>query len=227
MRHPTVGPLPGGLFLSLLAVAAVATADDTVTLTASQAGDDEREDGGGACPHETKFVAGTAGTALHLKVGGETYGCDSEWAASLEFELGAIPPRQPVLAATLVVRKTGYSDDSEGFPYVGAFAYAATGAPTTVDRADLTPDTALDVVMPTAANTDLGFDVTAAVQALVASGAARAGFLLAGVFSEVGYEDWISIGGKAYALPPRLVVVHAGPVPAEPLSWSAVKARYR
>lgn len=227
MRLPVAHPSFCGLILPLLILGAVAAADDTVTLTAAQAGDDEREEGAGACPRETKFVAGAASTALHLKVGGDTYGCDSEWATSLEFELGAIPPRQPVLAATLVVRKTGYSDDSEGFPYVGAFAYAATGAPTTVDRADLTPDTALDVVMPTAANTDLGFDVTAAVQALVAAGAARAGFLLAGVFSEAGYEDWISIGGKAYALPPRLVVVHAGPVPAEASSWSAVKARYR
>lgn len=209
----------------LLATAAAAA--DTVTIAPLQSGDDEREDGAGACPQETKFTAGTISAALHLKVGGEAAGCDSEWATSLEFGLDAVPAQQPVISAVLTVRKTGYSDDSEGFPYVGVFAYPATGAPVTVDRDELTPDTALDVVFPSSANVDLNFDVTAAVQNLVDAGAARAGFLLAGVYSEVGYEDWISVGGAGYAVPPRLVVVYEGTVPTSAGSWSSIKAAYR
>ncbi|MBA4377470.1 MAG: hypothetical protein C0395_02230 [Gemmatimonas sp.] len=211
----------------LLVIAAAAAASDTVTIPPLQCGDDEREYGAGACPQETKFTAGTVSTALHLKVGGEAAGCDSEWATSLEFGLETVPAQQPVVSAVLVVRKTGYSDDSEGFPYVGVFAYPATGAPVSVGRDELTPDTMLDVVFPSSANVDLSFDVTAAVQALVDAGAARAGFLLAGVYSEVGYEDWISVGGMAYAVPPRLVVVYEGTVAAPAGSWSAVKAAYR
>ncbi|MDO9171516.1 MAG: hypothetical protein Q7W29_06765 [bacterium] len=210
-----------------LALAATAAASDTVTIAPLQCGDDEREEGAGACPQETKFTAGIVSTALHLKVGGEAAGCDSEWATSLEFGLEAVPAQQPVVSAVLIVRKTGYSDDSEGFPYVGVFAYPATGAPVTVGRDELTPDTMLDVVFPSSANVDLSFDVTAAVQSLVDAGAARAGFLLAGVYSEVGYEDWISVGGTAYAVPPRLVVVYEGTVAAPADSWSAVKAAYR
>ena len=211
----------------LLVIAAAAAASDTVTIPPLQCGDDEREYGAGACPQETKFTAGTVSTALHLKVGGEAAGCDSEWATSLEFGLETVPAQQPVVSAVLVVHKTGYSDDSEGFPYVGVFAYPATGAPVSVGRDELTPDTVLDVVFPSSANVDLSFDVTAAVQALVDAGAARAGFLLAGVYSEVGYEDWISVGGMAYAVPPRLVVVYEGTVAAPAGSWSAVKAAYR
>ncbi len=211
----------------LLALAAPAAASDTVTIPPQQCGDDEREFGAGACPQETKFTAGTVSTAPHLKVGGEAAGCDSEWATSLEFALDAVPAQQPVVSAVLTVRKTGYSDDSEGFPYVGVFAYPATGAPLTVGRDELTPDTVLDVVFPSSANVDLSFDVTAAVQELVAGSAPRAGFLLAGVFSEVGYEDWISVGGTTYAIPPRLVVVYEGAIATHSGSWSAVKAAYR
>jgi len=211
----------------LVALAATVAASDTVTIPPLQSGDDEREFGSGACPQETKFTAGTVSTAPHLKVGGEAAGCDSEWATSLEFALDAVPAQQPVVSAVLTVRKTGYSDDSEGFPYVGVFAYPATGAPVTVGRDELTPDTALDVVFPSSANVDLSFDVTAAVQVLVDAGAARAGFLLAGVYSEVGYEDWISVGGATYAFPPRLVVVYEGTVPTNEAGWSSVKAAYR
>ena len=82
-------------------------------------------------------------------------------------------------------------------------------------RDDLTPETALDIAYPSAANTDLSFDVTAAVQAWVNAGAAKAGLLLAPVYSEIGYEDWISVGGCGYAAPPRLIVVHEGAVADE------------
>ncbi len=211
----------------LIVIAATSSASDTATIPPLQCGDDEREESAGACLQETKFTAGTVSTALHLKIGGEAAGCDSEWATSLEFSLDAVPAQQPVISATLTVRKTGYSDDSEGFPYVGVFDYPATGEPVSVDRNALSPDTMLDVVFPSSANVDLSFDVTAAVQDLVAGGAARAGFLLAGVYSEVGYEDWISVGGTAYAIPPRLVIVYEGTVAAQSGSWSTIKAAYR
>lgn len=212
--------------LLLLLSIGVARADET-TLNPLQCGDDEREDAGGTCLQETAFTAGTVSGALHLKVGGEAAGCNSEWAVSLEFDLGPLPQQQAIVSATLVVRKTGYSDDSQGFAYLGAFAYPATGSPVAVARADLTPETALDVLYPSAANTDLSFDVTAAVQELASHGGTRAGLLLAGVYSEVGYEDWISVGGTAYPVPPRLVVVTEGAVATERASWSGLKGRYR
>lgn len=192
-----------------------------------QCGDDEREDAGGTCSNEPDFLAGQNSTALHLKVGGEARGCDSEWAASFEFDLASLRAGLQIFAATLIVRKTGYSDDSEGFTYVGAFDYAATGGPVAVPRAALAPETALDIVYPSAANTDLHFDVTAAVQTWVAAGASRTGLLLAGVYSEVGYETWISVGGANSYAPPRLVVQHEGSVARAAAPWSAVKSIYR
>jgi hypothetical protein len=198
-----------------------------VTLSPALCGHDERVEGVGACPVETAFTAGVASTDLHLKVGGEAWGCDSEWAASFEFDLEALPAGAEVYIATLVVRKTGYSDDSQGFTYLGAFAYDPTGIGVPVERAALTPETAHDIAYPSAANTDLSFDVTGAVQAWVNAGAARAGLLLAPVYPEVGYEDWISVGGCGYAVPPRLVVVHEGAVPDASSSWSDLKALYR
>lgn len=211
----------------LVLLAAGAAAADQMTLGPLQCGDDERVDGGGSCPQETAFTAGTVSTAYHLKVGGDAYGCNSEWAASLEFGLDALPPGVALVSATLVVRKTGYSDDSQGFFYLGAFAYPATGSPVAVERDDLTPETMLDVVYPPAANVDLSFDVTAAVQAVLGGESGRVGLLLAGVYSEAGYEDWISVGGATYAVPPRLVVEYQATVDAQAWSWSRVKGAYR
>jgi len=203
-----------------------ATADET-SLTLLQCGDDEREDAGGTCLQETEFLAGTTSTALHLKVGGEAWGCDSEWATSLEFDLGPLHPGLQIFSATLIIRKTGYSDDSQGFFYLGVFPYTATGAPVPVPRSALTPETTLDIAYPTAANIDLSLDVTAAVAQWVADGESRAGFLLAGVYSEVGYEDWISVGGAGYAFPPRLFVSHEGAIGTVATPWTAVKTLYR
>lgn len=219
----SLSALPGALFLLW---ASGATATET-TLSPALCGHDERVEGVGACPVETAFLAGAPSADLHLKVGGEAWGCDSEWAASFEFDLDTLPAGAEVYIATLVVRKTGYSDDSQGFAYLGAYAYDPTGAGVPVARDDLTPETALAIAYPSAANTDLAFDVTAAVQAWVAAGAARAGLLLAPVYPEVGYEDWISIGGCGYAAPPRLIVVHEGAVPEAAPSWSDLKASYR
>lgn len=222
MRHAHMA-----LVALLVLLAAGAAAADQMTLGPLQCGDDERVDGGGSCQQETAFTAGTVSTAYHLKVGGDSYGCNSEWATSLEFGLDALPPHAALVSATLVVRKTGYSDDSQGFFYLGAFAYPATGAPVAVEREDLTPETMLDVVYPPAANVDLSFDVTAAVQAVLDGESGRTGLLLAGVYSEAGYEDWISIGGATYVVPPRLVVEYQATVDAQTRSWSQVKSAYR
>lgn len=215
--------LPAAMTL-YLAVPAHAT---ELTLAPTLCGHDEREQGAGSCLVETAFKAGVPSADLHLKVGGESAGCDSEWAASFEFDLGALPSGAQVYGATLIVRKTGYSDDSQGFAYLGAFGYEPSAGEVTVERADLTPETALDIRYPSAANTDLAFDVTAALQDLVSRGGAKAGLMLAPVYSEIGYEDWISVGGCGYAVPPRLVVVHEGAVRDEPSSWSRLKANYR
>lgn len=197
------------------------------TLAPALCGHDEREDGVTGCLQEAHFRAGLASPDLHLKVGGEAWGCDSEWATALEFDLGPLPTGAPVLGAVLVVRKTGYSDDSQGFAYLGAYAYEATGAEVLLARDDLTPDTALSIAYPPAANVDLAFDVTAAVQAWVNAGRARGGLLLAPVYPENGYEDWISVGGCGYAVPPRLVVTCEGVVGGESSTWSDLKAAWR
>ena len=229
MRRQTsasiLATLASGLFATCLLVTAATAVEETLAPTLC--GHDEREEGAGACPQETVFKAGVPGAELHLKIGGEAWGCDSEWATSLEFDLGGLPVGAEVYIATLVVRKTGYSDDSEGFTYLGAYAYDPTGSEVLLARDDLTPETALDIAYPSAANTDLSFDVTAAVQAWLNAGTAKAGLLLAPVYSEIGYEDWISVGGCGYALPPRLVIVHEGAVVDESTSWSDLKANYR
>jgi len=215
-----------GLISGVTLVIAHAAFADVVTYLPLQSGDDERVDASGACPREARFDAGTVSGELHLKIGGDTAGCDSEWATSVEFDLSAAPSRA-VSAATLLIRKTGYSDDSQGFAAIGAFAYPATGSVVTVERDDLTPDTALSIVYPSAANVDLAFEVTAAIQDLLLEGRTRAGLLLAGVYSEVGYEDWISVGSKSYVIPPRLVVTFELPIGIESSSWSASKRLYR
>ncbi len=227
MRRQTSLLLPAILAAGLMVAGPGATDAIAVevTLAPTLCGHDEREEGAGACPQEADFKAGVSGADLHLKIGGEAWGCDSEWATSLEFDLGGLPMGAEVYIATLVVRKTGYSDDSEGFTYLGAYAYDPTGSEVLLD--DLTPETALDIAYPSAANTDLSFDVTAAVQAWLNAGTAKAGLLLAPVYSEIGYEDWISVGGCGYALPPRLVIVHEGAVVDESMSWSDLKANYR
>ncbi|MBK6733727.1 MAG: hypothetical protein IPG61_06495 [bacterium] len=229
MRRQTSLLLPAILAAGLMVAGPGATDAIAVevTLAPTLCGHDEREEGAGACPQEADFKAGVSGADLHLKIGGEAWGCDSEWATSLEFDLGGLPMGAEVYIATLVVRKTGYSDDSEGFTYLGAYAYDATGSEVLLARDDLTPETALDIAYPSAANTDLSFDVTAAVQAWLNAGTAKAGLLLAPVYSEIGYEDWISVGGCGYALPPRLVIVHEGDVVDESTSWSDLKANYR
>lgn len=198
-----------------------------LTLAPTLCGHDEREEGTAGCPVETAFKAGVPSATLHLQSGGDTAGCNSEWAACFEFDLGAVPAGAPVDRATLLVRKTGYSDDAQGFAYLGVFAYAPTGAEVALERDDLTADTALDILYPPAANVDLALDVTAAVAARVGDGVAKLGLLLAPVYSEIGYEDWISVGGCAYMVPPRLVVAFQGAVAVEATSWSGLKARYR
>jgi hypothetical protein len=203
-----------------------ATLAQTVTYLPVQCGHDEREEGGGGCPNESSFIAGIPSGELHLKVGGETAGCNSEWAGSIEFDLTNVPSRA-VTSATLIVRKTGYSDDSQGFAYIGCYAYDATGAAVVVEREDLDLDAALSILYPPAANVDLAFDVTSAIQALVEDGGTLAGLLLAGVYSEIGYETWISIGGKSYPFPPRLVVEFERTIGVTALPWSGCKQLYR
>jgi hypothetical protein len=210
----------------LVSVWSAVAGAQSITFLPVQSGDDEREGGGGGCADESSFDAGTVSASLQLKIGGETAGCNSEWAASIEFDLTSAPSHA-VRSAILVVRKTGYSDDSQGFAYIGSFAYNATGSIVPVEREDLSPDTALSILYPPAANVDLAFDVTPAIQALLASGGRRAGLLLAGVYSEIGYEDWITIGSKSYSIPPRLIVEFERPIDVHSIVWAEFKQLFR
>jgi hypothetical protein len=199
----------------------------TLNLGPTLCGESEREFAPAPCLEELSFLAGVPSGELNLRVGGNAYGCDSEWASGFEFDLAIVPPGQIIASATLVVHKTGYADDAQGFPYIGAFTYGVAGAPVVVPRDDLDPDTALDILYPPVANVDLFFDVTAAVQELIHEAAATAGFLVAGIFSEAGYHNHIFVGGCANTYPPRLEIVYNAPVAAERASWSSLKALYR
>ncbi len=210
-----------------LLMAAAAAQAFTVTLNAAISGHDERQDAPSPCLQETAFLAGQDLPDTDLKVGGNAYGCDSEWAASFEFDLASLPLHETVVDAVLTVTKTGYADDAQGFFYLGAFYFPTTGTPIPVPRANLTPTTALDILYPPTTNTAMNFDVTAAVRDLVDGGTGRAGFLLAGVNSEAGYEDWISVGGAGSSQPPQLVITLTDVVADEASSWSRIKGLYR
>lgn len=207
--------------LLLLALRAAPAAE--FVLPAAACGDDVREE----CNADPDFLAGASSTASQLFVGGTAYGCAREWATSCEFDLAAVPADLDLQSAVFTVRKTGYADDAQGLFYLGLFTYAATGAPVSVPRDDLDPQTALGVVWLTAVNGDLDFDVTALVRDALDDGDARLGLLLAGVFSEAGYEDWITIGGATHAQPPRLTLTYAGAVGNEARTWSEVKGLFR
>ncbi len=198
-----------------------------LSLEATLSGHDEREDGAAGCLQEAAFSVGLPSSQPNLRVGGEAAGCDSEWAAFFEFDLNTVPATEQIYSATLVVRKTGYSDDSQGFAYIGAFPYLASGEELLVPREDLDPQTALDIVYPSAVNGDLSFDVTSVIQDWVAHGADRAGLLLAGIYSEAGYEDWISVGGHGSTAPPRLEIQYQSTVGSHPMSLSSIKAGFR
>jgi len=211
----------------ILGLAAGTSGAVTLTLGPTLCGESEREFAPAPCLEEPAFQAGVPTAELNLKVGGNAYGCDSEWAAGFEFDLATAPAGQVIVSATLVVHKTGYADDAQGFPYIGAFSYTASGAPVPVPRDDLDPDTALDIMYPPVANVDLFFDVTATVQELIDDSAPLAGFLVAGIYSEAGYHNHIFVGGCANTSPPRLEIVFNAPVATEGASWSTLKALYR
>ena len=221
MSRHRITTLVRAAFALTLSAAAPAGATEEFTAPLLQAGEDERVEGVGACPVEPDFAAGTVSTAYSLHVGGNAWGCDSEWGASAEFDLTAFNPGQTILAAELVVRKTGHE---EGLPYVAAFGYAATGGEVPLPRADLDMYSALDIVAPGQANVDLHFTVTGHVQDLIVDGAARAGLFVCGVYSEVGRMDRIYVGGAPHAYPPRLVITTEGPVGGETSTWGGIKA---
>lgn len=215
----------GGLILAGVASGAQGA---TLVLPAQLGGEDERVDAPDPCPQEAAFVAGIATAATSLRVGGNSYGCDSEWAACLQFDLGEIPTGQQIESARLVVRKTGYADGAAGFAIVGAFPYLVGAGSVLVPRDDLSTETALAIVSPPAANVDLEFVVTGAVQNLLDDGDFSAGFLLCGVYNEAGYLDSITVGNTTNAVPPRLVVEYQeGSVPVSSGDWSSLKALFR
>lgn len=213
------------VLLAILALsAAAAGAVETYSAPLLLAGEDERIDGVGTCPQEDAFLAGTASTALSLNVGGNAWGCDSEWGVAAEFDLTAFLGGPAVLAAEFVVRKTGHE---EGLPYVAVYGYLADGTPVLLPRDDLDEFSALDIRAPGVANVDQTFTVTGHVQDLLAGGATRAGFFLCGVFSEAGRMDRIYVGGASHAFPPRLILTVEGTVAAERSTWSGIKSVYR
>ena len=223
-RIPT---LAGAVTLALvLSGPALAQLDITADLLGT--GHEEREDAGGLCPSEPAFIAGVHDAVAQLQAGGDSAGCDSEWAAFAEFDFFAVGSGGLVEAAILHLRYTGYGDDAMGLPYIGVFGYAYAGGPVVLPRDDLDPQSALAVFAPTGVtNVDIAIDVTDHVADLVEQEVFRTGFLVCGAYSEVGYNDLVYFGGAGHAHPPRLVVTVTNPVPARPLGWSALKSAYR
>lgn len=192
------------------------------------AGDDERVEGAVGCLNETDFIAGVPSAASQLRVGGNGYGCDSEWGAHAEFDFTAIGASGVVMAASLTVRYTGYGDDAAGLPYIGLYDYPYAGGPVALPRADLDGFSGLAVFAPTSAtNVDFTFDVTEEITALIADETFQAGFFFCGAFNEAGYNDLVYFGGSSHPYPPRLVITTARPVASRQVSWGAVKAEYR
>lgn len=218
-----------GFLVAALALSGIGTAGAvTITLTATAGDHDERGDGGGLCPLEDAFLLGGSASAASLQVGGNAWGCDSEWAASFRFDLNGIDTGAEIEQALLVVRKTGYADDSSGFPYIGAYAFTPGATPVEILRADLTPTTAQDVLLPGAPNVDLEFDVTGAVQDFVDDASPEAGLLLCGIYNEAGYHDFIYVGNIGHTYPPRLIIEYTeGTVPSRRFSFDAIKSLYR
>lgn len=191
-------------------------------------GHEEREDGGGTCLHEPAFIAGVYDAVTQLQAGGDNAGCDSEWAAFAEFDFSVVGEDGIVESATLHLRYTGYGDDAMGLPYVGVFGYTYAGGPVILPRDDLEARSALAVFAPTSVtNVDIAVDVTSYVADLAGQQTFRAGFLVCGAFSEVGYNDLVYFGGAGHVHPPRLVITVTSPVPAQPRSWGAVKSAHR
>lgn len=216
------------LILAVALAVAGSAAASNLTLTAVAGDHDERVDGVDPCPRETSFLLGGASSETILQVGGNAWGCDSEWAASFRFDLDLLATGSQIDEALLIVRQTGYADDSSGFPYLGAFTFTPGDAPVEVPRADLTPETALDVLMPSSVNGDLQFDVTGVIQTLVDDAQPAAGLLLCGIYDESGYHDFIYVANTGSAYPPRLHIIYTeGAVPIDELSFDAVKSLYR
>lgn len=208
----------------LLTVPAVAA---ELVLPVDRCADDRREDAAPPCVVDPDFTAGGSSAAGQLQIGGTAYGCDAEWAASVEFDLTVLPADLEIESAVLTVRKTGHADDAAGLFYLALFSYTATGTPVSVPRDDLDPDTALSISMAPTANVSLDYDVTTDLRAQIDHGAERAGWLLAGVYSEAGYEDWITVAGFGHAAAPVLTVTYAGAVGAGTTGWSELKNDFR
>ena len=195
-----------------------AAAQVDVTADLLGTGHEEREDAGGLCPSEQAFTAGVYDAVVQLQAGGDSAGCDSEWAAFAEFDFSAVGAGGLVEAATLHLRYTGYGDDAMGLPYIGVFGYAWAGGPVVLPRDDLDPQSALAVFAPTSVtNVDIAVDVTGYVADLVEQEVFRTGFLVCGAYSEVGYNDLVYFGGAGYGNPPRLVITMTSPVPGSSL----------
>ena len=224
MYRRFLGPLLGLLIVAAGVPAAAQTYDAPLLGT----GDDERVDAAEPCASEPDFIAGQYTTAAQLQVGGNAWGCGSEWGACAEFDFAFVGAGNDVLSATLILRYTGYGDDAGGLPYLAIYAYDYAGGPVDLPRVDLDDHTALDIFALTGTtNVDVAIDVTDRINDLLADGIYRAGFFVCGVFSEVGYSDLVYFGGASHAHPPRLALETSLPVAAEPAPWGRVKALYR
>lgn len=188
----------------------------------------ERVDDGGECANDPNFVAGVYDAVTQLQVAGNSAGCDSEWGAFAEFDYADIGSGNVVLSATLVLRYTGYGDDTTGLPYVGVYGYEYAGGPVVLPRDQLTDQTALAIFAPTGTtNVDFELDVTDYVVDLVEEEIFQTGFFVCGVFSEVGYDTLVYFGGSSHAHAPRLIITTEDPVQNQRCSWGKVKALYR
>ena len=217
-----------GIAVLILTWSGPVLAQDNFGATLLGTGHDERVDGGDGCLNEADFVVGQYENLTQLQAGGNGYGCDSEWGAFAEFDFSLLPENSVISSAALTLRYTGYGDDAAGLPYLAIYGYDYGGGAVNLPRATLNEQTALAIFTPTSAtNVDLTFDVTELVIELVLEQTWRTGFLVSGVFSEVGYNALVYFGGVGHAYPPRLVITTESPVAVDRHSWGTLKAVYR
>lgn len=216
-----------------LTAAAGAEAAQTVDVVAAADGPVERI-GDPLCDTEVGFLCMPGENRGRLAVAGSAgfeengeYHCATEWASILEFDLSEVPVGAVISATLSLHAMPGY----DTAPTVGVFAYAPAPAGVLLERADLTPATALDTIVPPTEDATFTLDVSAGVREALDAGWTEFGLLLAGADDLSGGDVagllFAGLLSDQFGLPvPTLTVVVDEMVGRESHSWGAVKSLY-
>ena len=147
-----------------------------------------------------------------------TFGLTSVWRTAIEFDLSTFSPGDLVDSAILNLRDQGTSSDGR----IDVFGYVGDGTITTSDGSNTSSlVTSLNIVAANGTE-DFALDVTAFIEALIASGEAFAGFLLVSESPDfnIGGSDMCSSEATSAicaGFGPRLTVTLSDDMSAVPL----------